>query len=65
MTDEMLQTKLGDLAGALGKLKSNPKSVDAREEIRKTLNEIFIDPKQMRHNKDVVRCISYACYDSR
>ena len=36
MTDEMLQTKLGDLAGALGKIKSNPKSVDAREEIRKT-----------------------------
>lgn len=59
MTDEMLQTKLGDLAGALGKLKSNPKSVEAREEIRKTLNEIFIDPKQMRRNKDVVRDVLY------
>ena len=57
MTDEMLQTKLGDLAGALGKIKSNPKSVDAREEIRKTLNEIFIDPK--KHNKDVVRDVLY------
>ena len=59
MTDEMLQTKLGDLAGALGKLKNNPKSVEAREEIRKTLNEIFIDPKQMRRNKDVVRDVLY------
>ena len=57
MTDEMLQTKLGDLAGALGKIKSNPKSVEAREEIRKTLNEIFIDPK--KHNKDVIRDVLY------
>ena len=44
MTDEMLQARLGDLAGAIGKIKNNPKSVEAREEIRKSLNDIFSDP---------------------
>lgn len=71
MTDEMLQTKLGDLAGAIGKIKNNPKSVSAREEIRKTLNDIFMQPREnfnrgaesysntTRHNHDVVRDVLY------
>ena len=72
MTDEILQTKLGDLAGAIGKIKNNPKSVSAREEIRKTLNDIFIQPREnfnrgsavshsntTGHNHDVVRDVLY------
>ena len=72
MTDEMLQTKLGDLAGAIGKIKNNPKSVSAREEIRKTLNDIFMQPREnfnggsevrysnaTGHNHDVVRDVLY------
>ena len=72
MTDEMLQTKLGDLAGAIGKIKNNPKSVSAKEEIRKTLNDIFMQPREnfnggsevrysntTEHNHDVVRDVLY------
>lgn len=72
MTDEILQTKLGDLAGAIGKIKNNPKSVSAREEIRKTLNDIFMQPREKfnggsevryssitGHNHDVVRDVLY------
>ena len=72
MTDEILQTKLGDLAGAIGKIKNNPKSVSAREEIRKTLNDIFMQPREKLnrgsevnysnttgHNYDVVRDVLY------
>ena len=72
MTDEMLQTKLGDLAGAIGKIKNNPKSVSAKEEIRKTLNDIFMQPREnfnggsevrysntTGHNHDIVRDVLY------
>ena len=72
MTDEMLQTKLGDLAGAIGKIKNNPKSVSAKEEIRKTLNDIFMQPREnfnggsevrysntTEHNHDIVRDVLY------
>ena len=42
MTDEMLQARLGDLAGAVGKLKNNSRSVAAKEDIRKILIVYFI-----------------------
>ena len=60
MTDEMLQARLGDLAGAVGKLKNNSRSVAAKEDIRKILNDIFMQPKcPNKYNPDVVRDVLY------
>ena len=60
MTDEMLQARLGDLAGAVGKLKNNSRSVAAKEDIRKILNDIFMQPKSPnKYNPDVVRDVLY------
>ena len=60
MTDEMLQARLGDLAGAVGKLKNNFRSVAAKEDIRKILNDIFMQPKSPnKYNPDVVRDVLY------
>ena len=72
MTDEMLQARLGDLAGAVGKLKNNSRSVAAKEDIRKILNDIFMQPREnfnggsevrysntTEHNHDVVRDVLY------
>lgn len=59
MTDEMLQARLGDLAGAVGKMKMNPTSAVAREEIRKALNDIFSNPSGPDEQKPVCRDVIY------